>query len=134
MVFVIWYKIFLPPKTHFEIFWPPFWIFYLPFWFFFVDSWSTYKAVETKWSLFFNINFFGGHFEFLVADSWSTHKAVETKWSLFFYMKFFYPLELILNFLGGFLKKKLAAIWNFFSRISGLLIKLWKQSGLHFFI
>ena len=69
---------------------------------FFADAWSTLKAVEMKWFLFFNINFFyplklilkffgghfeffGGHFEFFFADSWSTHKVVETKWSSFFH-------------------------------------------------
>ena len=141
MVFVFLYKFILPPKTHFEIFWRPFWIF-------FADSWSTHEAVETNWSSFFDIkffyplklilNFFGGHFKLFwwpfgifFTDSWSAHKPVETKWYLFFDINVFYPLKLILKVLAAIFNFS-AAISNFFLQIPGLLIKLWKQIGLSF--
>ena len=54
VVFVFLYKIFFPPKPHFESFLRPFWIFLRLFWIFFAESWFTHKAVETKWSSFFH--------------------------------------------------------------------------------
>ena len=50
-----------------------------------------------------------------------------------FYIKFFYPLKLILKFFGGHFEF-FGGHFEFFLRIPGLLIKLWKQSGLRFLI
>ena len=68
--------------------------------------------------IFYGCLFF--HFE-----SYSTRKVVEIKWSSFFDRIFFYPLKLNYKHFGGHFE---------FLLIPGLLIKLWKQSGLRFFI
>ena len=118
---------------------------------FFAESLSTHKAVETKWSLFFDLGLFsslkitfnqsGGHFEFLrwpfwifFADSLSTHKAVETKCYLFFNLGLFSSLKITFNQSGGHFEFLRRPFWIFFLRNLYLLTKLWKQSCICCFI
>ena len=54
MAFVFLYKIFLPPKTHLNIFGGHYEFVGGHFDFFPPDSWSKQKVVETKWFSFFH--------------------------------------------------------------------------------
>ena len=59
--------------------------------------------------------------------------AVETKWSSFFDRNLFYPLKLNYIHSGSHFEFFYWQFW-FCWRIPGLLINLWKQSGLRFLI